>query len=499
MIGNGDLIVKVDELETRLFINNEFVNSVSGKTFPTVNPATEEVICNVQEADAADVDKAVKAAKAAFALKSPWRSMSASDRGKLIWKLAELMERDYAYLEELEALDNGKPLGREGQYGTKVDVALTIALYRYAAGWADKISGDTIPVDGNTLVYTRREPIGVCGAIIPWNFPLAMQSWKMAPALAAGCTIVIKTSEKTPLTALYVSKLVAEAGFPPGVVNTLSGYGPTAGAHLAKHPDVDKIAFTGSTMTGRLIQSMAASNLKRVSLELGGKSPVIVCDDADLDTAVNMCHVGLFLNQGQCCCAGSRIYVQDTIYDAFVEKAVAKAKAIQMGAYNEAKSEQGPQVDKIQFDSVMGYIAKGKAEGATVMTGGERHGKKGYFVQPTIFADVKDDMIICKEEIFGPVMTLLKFTSDDEVVERANASMYGLGAGIMSSNIGRALGLANQIRAGSVWINSYDDFSVQAPFGGYKQSGNSREKGKEMLDNYLETKCVFVPLQGPKC
>jgi len=492
-----NLIVKTNELETRLFINNEFVNSISGRTFPTVNPATEEVICNVQEADADDVDKAVEAAKAAFALNSPWRSMASSDRGKLLWKLADLMERDTAYLEELEALDNGKPLGREGQYGTKVDVGLTIALYRYAAGWADKISGDTIPVDGNTLVYTRREPVGVCGCIIPWNFPLAMQSWKLAPALAAGCTVVMKTSEKTPLTALYVSKLIAEAGFPPGVVNTLSGYGPTAGAHLSKHPDVDKIAFTGSTNIGRLIQTSA--NLKRVTLELGGKSPVIVCDDADLDVAVASCHVGLFLNQGQCCCAGSRIYVQDTIYDAFVEKIVAKAKSIQIGAYDEPNAEQGPQVDSLQFDRVLEYIAKGKKEGATVATGGERHGEKGYFVQPTIFTDVSDDMTIAKEEIFGPVMALMKFTSDEEVVERANATVYGLGAGIMSENIGRAIGLANQIRAGSVWINSYDDFSVQAPFGGYKQSGQGREKGKEMMDNYLNTKCIFVPLKGPKC
>ena len=295
-------LVNISELQTKLFINNEFVDALSGKTFPTVNPATEEVICQVQEAGPEDVDKAVAAATAAFELGSPWRSMAASERGKFMMKLADLMEKNSEYLEELEALDNGKPLGREGQYGTKVDVSLTIALYRYAAGWCDKITGDVIPVDGNTLCYTRKEPIGVCGAIIPWNFPLAMQSWKLAPALASGCTIVLKTSEKTPLSALFVSKLIAEAGFPPGVVNTLSGYGPGAGEAIVKHPGIDKIAFTGSTLTaGKILQN---AGLKRTTMELGGKSPVIVCDDADLDVAVTMCHVGLFLNQGQCCCAG---------------------------------------------------------------------------------------------------------------------------------------------------------------------------------------------------
>jgi len=490
-------LAKFGDLETRLFINNEFVNSVSGKTFPTINPATEEIICGVQEADAADVDLAVKAAIDAFKLGSPWRSMAASERGKLLWKLADLIERDAKYLEELEALDNGKPLGRDGQYGTAVDVGLTIAIYRYASGWCDKIAGDTIPVDGNTLCYTRKEPIGVCGAIIPWNFPLLMQSWKLAPALAAGCTMVLKSSEKTPLTALHTSKLIAEAGFPPGVVNTLSGFGPTAGEALVKHPGVHKLAFTGSSLTGTKIVQMA--KLKRVTLELGGKSPVIVCDDANLDVAVGACHVGLFLNQGQCCCAGSRIYVQDTIYDKFVEKAVEKAKQMKIGAYNQPEVEHGPQVDELQFDRVMGYIQKGKDEGATVSLGGARHGTKGYFIQPTIFTDVDDEMTVAKEEIFGPVMSIMKFSTDEEVVERANESCFGLGAGIMSENIGRAIGLAHQIRAGSVWINTYDDFSVQAPFGGYKDSGHGREKGKEMLDNYLQTKCVFVPLQGPKC
>jgi acyl-CoA reductase-like NAD-dependent aldehyde dehydrogenase len=328
----------------------------------------------------------VAAAKAAFSLGSPWRTMDGTGRRDLMLKLADLIERDRDYLENLEALDNGKPLGREGQYGTHMDVHLVIQHYRYFAGWADKMKGSTIPVEGNVFAYTRKEPIGVCGCIIPWNFPLAMQAWKLGPALATGCTVVLKTSEKTPLTALHVSKLIVEAGFPPGVVNTLSGFGPDAGKHLACHPDVDKIAFTGSTPVGRMIEGYASnSNMKRVSLELGGKSPMIVCDDADVDTAVGLAHVGLFLNQGQACCAGSRVYVQEGIYDKFVAAAVKKAAAVKLGAYTEEEIEQGPQVDVLQFKSVMGYIEKGKDEGATVATGGGRHGTKGYFVQPTVF------------------------------------------------------------------------------------------------------------------
>lgn len=309
--------------------------------------------------------------------------MAASERAKLLYKFADLIERDAEYLEELESLDNGKPLGRSGQYGTKVDVALTVAIYRYAAGWCDKLEGSVLPIDGNSLCYTRKEPVGVCGAIIPWNFPLAMQSWKLAPSLATGCTMVMKTSEKTPLTALYTSKLLVEAGFPPGVVNTLSGYGPTAGSAIVKHPGIDKIAFTGSTLTAQNILQNAG--LKRTTMELGGKSPVIVCDDADLDVAIDMCHVGLFLNQGQCCCAGSRIFVQESIYDAFVEKAIAKAKTMKIGAYTDTEADHGPQVDDIQFKRVMGMIEAGKSEGATCALGGNRHGDKGYFVEPTIF------------------------------------------------------------------------------------------------------------------
>jgi aldehyde dehydrogenase (NAD+) len=471
----------------------------SGKKFPTVRADTEEVICEVQEADAADVDMAVAAAVNAFKLGSPWREMDGTGRRDLLNKIADLLEREKDYFEELESLDNGKPLGREGQYGTMGDIYLTIQHFRYFAGWADKIQGSTIPVEGNILCYTRKEAVGVCGCIIPWNFPMLMLAWKLAPALACGCTLVLKTSEKTPLTALRFAKLVQEAGFPPGVINILSGYGPTAGAALAKHPQVDKVAFTGSTAVGHKIQQYAAeSNLKKVSLELGGKSAMIILDDADLDTAVSMTHVGLFLNQGQCCCAGSRIFVQEGIYDKFVQAIVAKAKSIKVGSFTESNVEQGPQVDEIQFKRVMGYLAKGKEEGATCMVGGERHGTKGYFVQPTIFTDVTDEMTIAKEEIFGPVMSVLRFTTDEEIVERANNTLYGLAAGIVATDAGRAIGMAHQIRAGTVWVNCYDNFDAAAPFGGYKESGHGRDKGEAALECWLETKCVMLPLKGYK-
>lgn len=325
-----------------------------------------------------------------------------------------------------------------------------------------------------------------------------MLAWKLAPSLACGNTVVVKTSEKTPLSALRIAKLVKEAGFPPGVVNILSGFGPAAGKHLALHMDVEKVAFTGSTKVGHLIEEYAAaSNLKRVSLELGGKSPLIVLDDADVEQAVNVAHIGLFLNQGQCCCAGSRLFVQASIYDEFVEAAVRKAKSIKVGPYTEPGAEQGPQVDDIQFRRVMGYIEKGKVEGATVALGGSRHGDKGYYVKPTVFTNVTDDMVIAQEEIFGPVMSILKFDDEAEVVKRANSTTYGLAAGVCSKNAARALGLAHQLRVGTVWVNCYDNFDAAAPFGGFKQSGHGREKGEAALDLWTETKCVMLPLDGP--
>ncbi|KAL7567530.1 hypothetical protein ACA910_009537 [Epithemia clementina (nom. ined.)] len=492
--------IDTTKIETRLFINNEFVNSKSGKTLDCIDPATEKVICSVQEAGPEEVNAAVQAAKAAFDLGSPWRTMDGSARRDLLLRFADLLERDQDYLVRLEALDNGKPLGRHGQYGTAVDIGLVISTFRYFAGWADKLVGKTIPVDGSNFCYTRREPVGVCACIIPWNFPLTMFAWKLAPALCCGNTVVLKTSEKTPLTALHAAKLFQEAQFPAGVVNILSGYGPI-GELMARHPDVDKVAFTGSTAVGHKIQQYAAeSNLKTVSLELGGKSPMIVLDDANLEEAVSVANMSLFLNHGQCCCAGSRLYVQESIYDQFVAAAIAKAQAIKVGGAFEGDGDfdQGPQVDDIQFQRVMGYIEKGKKEGATVATGGERHGSKGYFIQPTVFTDVTDSMTIAQEEIFGPVLSILKFKTDAEVIERANLSKYGLAAGICSTNLPRALSMAHQLRAGTIWINTYNNFDPAAPFGGFKESGLGRDKGEDGLDIWLETKCVLMPIHGPK-
>ncbi|MBZ5540592.1 MAG: aldehyde dehydrogenase family protein [Acidobacteriia bacterium] len=474
----------------KLLINNEWTDSVSGKTFPTINPATGEEICRVAEADAADVDKAVRAARAAFE-KGAWRKMSASQRGLLIYRLADLLEKHADELARLEALDNGKPYF----IASVADLPLTIACYRYYAGWADKTEGKTIPVNGNYFSYTKHEPVGVCAQIIPWNFPLLMQAWKLAPALAAGCTVILKPAEQTPLTALRVGELILEAGFPPGVVNLLPGYGPTAGGALARHMDVDKVAFTGSTEVGHLIMKASAeSNLKRVTLELGGKSPNIVFADADMDEAIEGSHQALFFNQGQCCCAGSRLFVEEKCYDEFVEKSVARAKKRTVGDPFDQTTEQGPQVDSDQFNKVMGYIEAGKQEKATLRTGGKRVGDKGYFIEPTIFADVKDDMKIAREEIFGPVMSILKFKDMDEVVERANKTMYGLAAAVWTRDITKAHAIADSVRAGTVWVNCFDVFDAGAPFGGFKQSGLGRELGEYGLANYTEVKTVTVKL-----
>jgi aldehyde dehydrogenase (NAD+) len=475
---------------TQLLINNRWVSSESGETFATVNPSTGEEICQVAAADSADVDKAVQAARNAFE-QGPWRTMNASERGRLLYRLADLIEKNAEELARLESLDNGKPFS----IAKRVDVAKSVACYRYFAGWADKIQGKTIPIDGDFFCYTRHEPVGVVGQIIPWNYPMLMQAWKLAPALATGNTVVMKPAEQTPLSALRIGELIVEAGFPEGVVNLLPGFGPTAGASIARHMDVDKVAFTGSAETGRLILEAAAkSNLKRVTLELGGKSPNIIFHDTDLDEAVEGAHVGVFANQGQICCAGSRVFVEEKIYDQFIEKSAARARKRVVGDPFDPKTEQGPQVDQTQFNRVMDYIGSGRSEGAALVCGGERVGDRGYFIEPTVFADVQDDMKIAKEEIFGPVMSVIPFKDLDEVITRANRTMYGLAAGVWTRDIKKAHAIANGVRAGTVWVNCYNVLDARAPFGGFKQSGSGRELGEYGLQQYTEVKTVIVRL-----
>jgi len=480
--------MSVDIKYTKLFINNEFVDASSKKVFPTLNPATAEKIVDVAEADKADVDIAVAAARKAFAVGSKWRTMDASARGKLINKFADLVERDRSYLAKLESLDNGKPVG-----DSDFDIGMAVDTLRYFAGWADKIHGDTIPVDGNLLTITRKEPVGVCGSIIPWNYPILMAVWKLGPALATGCTIVLKPAEQTPLTALCLGALSKEAGFPAGVINVLPGYGPTAGAGISSHMDIDKVAFTGSTDVGRLIMgSAASSNLKRVTLELGGKSPLVVCGDADVDEAAEIAHGAIFNNHGQNCCAGSRTFVEASIYDKFVAKAKALAEERKVGDPFQDGIQQGPQIDDEQFKKILTLIDSGKQQGAKLVTGGSRWGTKGYYVQPTVFADVKDDMRIAKEEIFGPVQSIFKFNTLDEAITRSNATAYGLAAGIITNDLNKAIQFAAAVQAGSVWVNCYDAVTTQAPFGGYKQSGQGRELGEVSLNEYLEIKTITI-------
>ncbi|XP_002736989.1 aldehyde dehydrogenase 1A1-like [Saccoglossus kowalevskii] len=475
---------------TQIFINNEFVNSVSGKTFPTINPCTGEKICDIQEGDKADVDIAVKAAKEAFKLGSPWRIMDASARGRLLYKLADLIERDIDYLANLETLDNGKPYT-----SARGDMRGAANTCRYYAGYADKIHGRTIPIDGSFFCYTRHEPVGVCGQIIPWNYPLAMLAWKIAPALSCGCTCVLKPAEQTPLTAIYVCNLIKEAGFPPGVVNVVPGYGPTAGAAIAEHMDVDKVAFTGSTEVGKIVKEASAkSNLKRVSLELGGKSPNIVFSDVDMEYAVDNAHKAMFGNMGQVCCAGSRTFVQEDIYDEFVKRSVERAKKRVIGDPYDENTESGPQIDSTQCEKILELIESGKKEGAKLECGGGRHGDKGCFIESTVFSDVKDDMRIAKEEIFGPVQQIMKFKTIEEVIERANNTHYGLAAGVFTKDIDKALTISNALQAGTVWVNCWDAVKPNAPFGGFKMSGNGRELGEYGLEEYTEIKTVTVKL-----
>ncbi|XP_076686817.1 aldehyde dehydrogenase 1A1 [Andrena cerasifolii] len=477
---------------TQLFINNEFVDAKSGKKFATLNPTDGTVIAKIAEGDKADVDKAVAAAKEAFKRGSTWRNMDASARGKLLNKFADLLARDMEYLASLESLDNGKTYMH-----AVYDVHASISAIRYCAGWCDKIRGDTIPADGNLLSFTRKEPIGVVGQIIPWNYPLVMLTWKWGSALATGCTVVLKPAEQTPLTAIYAAALAKEAGFPPGVVNVITGYGPTAGAAIAEHPDIRKVAFTGSTEVGHLIlEASAKTNMKRVSLELGGKSPLVIFDDVDVKEAAQIAYGALFTNHGQICCAGSRTFVQSKIYDEFVTHAKQLALKTKLGDPFDPEVQQGPQVDEQMLNKVLGLIKSGKEQGAVLETGGERLGNVGYFVKPTVFSNVTDDMRIAKEEIFGPVQSILKFETLDEVIERANNTEYGLAAGVLTNDINKALTFAQAVQSGSVWVNCYNAITPQTPFGGFKQSGIGREMGPDGLEEYLETKTVSIKIRN---
>jgi aldehyde dehydrogenase (NAD+) len=475
--------------ETQCFIGGKWLPAASGKTFETIHPATEEVIAEIAEGDAEDVELAVDAAREAFD-NGPWPRMDARDRGILINRLADLIAEDAEELAAIETLDNGKPISD----ARKADIPLVIDCLRYYAGWADKIQGRTIPVRGDYFCYTRREPVGVVGQIIPWNFPALMVAWKWGPALTAGCTIVMKPAEQTPLSCLRMARLAQEAGIPDGVINVVPGYGPTAGAAVVRHPGVDKVAFTGELSTAQTIQREAAATTKRLTFELGGKSPNVIFADSDLESAVAGAHFALYFNQGQCCCAGSRLFVEQKVYDEVVDRIAKKNKQTKIGDPFDPETQQGPQVDKAQFDKILKYIDFGKKDGAKCVTGGKRFGDRGYFVEPTLFADVKDDMRIAREEIFGPVMSVLRFKDVDELIRRANDTNFGLAAAVWTRDVAKAHRFAREVRAGTIWVNCYDVFDAAAPFGGFKQSGLGRELGEAGLDAYTETKTVMVSL-----
>jgi acyl-CoA reductase-like NAD-dependent aldehyde dehydrogenase len=476
-----------------LYIDGQWVPARSGKTFTTPNPATGTPLAEVASADAADVDRAVRAARQAF--EGVWNKTSARDRGRLLYKLAQLIERNADRLAQLETTDNGKPI-RESRH---IDLPQVIETFEYFAGWATKLEGETIPVAGSMFNYTLREPVGVCGQIIPWNFPLLMCAWKLAPALAAGNTCVLKPAEQTPVTAMELAKLIEEAGFPPGVVNIVTGFGETAGAALAGHPGVDKLAFTGSTEVGKLIAHAAAGNLTKVSLELGGKAPNIVLADADLAQAVDGALMGIFFNQGQVCCAGSRLFVAESVHDEFLDRFMTRARRLKIGDPLRPDTEMGPQVSQEQLDRIRGYVTIGQTEGAKILTGGMSPGlpgpfAHGYFFQPTILTSVTNRMRVAQEEIFGPVTAVMPFKDEEDLIRQANDTIYGLSAGLWTKNLSRAHRLAKAIRAGTVWINTYNMIHPAIAFGGYKQSGYGRELGKHALDLYTQIKSVWIDL-----
>ncbi|MGU3368890.1 aldehyde dehydrogenase DhaS [Bacillus mycoides] len=473
----------------KLYVNGAFIESASGKTFKTPNPATGETLAIVAEAGREDIHKAVVAARMAFD-EGPWSRMSTAERSRLMYKLADLMEEHKEELAQLETLDNGKPI-RETM---AADIPLAIEHMRYYAGWATKIVGQTIPVSGDYFNYTRHEAVGVVGQIIPWNFPLLMAMWKMGAALATGCTIVLKPAEQTPLSALYLAELIEEAGFPKGVINIVPGFGESAGQALVNHPLVDKIAFTGSTPVGKQIMRQASESLKRVTLELGGKSPNIILPDADLSRAIPGALSGVMFNQGQVCSAGSRLFIPKKMYDNVMADLVLYSKKLNQGVGLNPETTIGPLVSEEQQKRVMSYIEKGIEEGAEILCGGSNPFDQGYFVSPTVFADVNDEMTIAKEEIFGPVISAIPFNDIDEVIERANKSQFGLAAGVWTENVKTAHYVASKVRAGTVWVNCYNVFDAASPFGGFKQSGLGREMGSYALNNYTEVKSVWINL-----
>lgn len=488
---NEGLKVTVPEIKfTKLFINGEFVDAVSGKTFGTIDPRTGEVLATVAEGDKEDVDLAVKAAREAFD-RGSWPRMSGVQRRKIMMKFADLIDQHVEDLAAIDAADAGKLLSDL----KSMEIPFCAEIVRYFAGAADKIHGETLKMSRELHGYTLKEPIGVVGHITPWNYPSVNFFFKVGPSLAAGCTMVVKPAEQSPLSALYYAHLAKQAGIPDGVLNIINGFGPTAGAALTSHMDVDKISFTGSTEVGRLVMAAAAkSNLKSVTLELGGKSPLIIFDDADVDNAVDLAKLAVFNNKGEVCVAGSRIYVQEGIYEEFVKKTVEKAKSLKVGDPFDPLVNQGPQVDKAQYERILSYIDLGMKEGATLLTGGKACGETGYYIEPTIFADVKDDMTIAKEEIFGPVMSLMKFKTVEEAIEKANKTRYGLAAGILTKDLNLANRVSRSIRAGVVWVNCYFVFDPDLPFGGFKMSGFGKDTGLQALDSYLRTKSVVTPL-----
>jgi acyl-CoA reductase-like NAD-dependent aldehyde dehydrogenase len=479
----------------QLFIDGKWVDAESGKTFTTPNPATGAALAEVAEGDKADIDKAVAAARRA--LEGKWSKISARDRGRMLYKLSQLIEAKTPELAALETADNGKPI-KETSY---VDLPQVVENFEYFAGWATKIEGETIPVPGQMFNYTLREPVGVCGQIIPWNFPLLMAAWKLAPALAAGNTVVLKPAEQTPVGAMELASLIQEAGFPDGVVNVVPGYGETAGAALASHPGIDKVAFTGSTEVGKIIARAAADNLTKVSLELGGKAPNIVFADADIEQAVNGAMMGIYFNQGQVCCAGSRLFLDARVKDEFIDRFKEKSSRVRVGDPMDKNTQMGPQVSEEQLNRIKGYVDIAREEGAQVLSGGcppqlEGDFQKGYFFQPTIFGDVKNSMRVAQEEIFGPVVSIITFEGEDDLIRQANEVVFGLSAGIWTKDITRAHRFAKAIKAGTVWINTFNMFNAASPFGGYKQSGYGREMGKHALEMYTHVKSVWVDLSG---